>query len=386
MFDDVKRAEVSASPQVTGPCSVARGDTQTGNACFWSRARSGLVHEGATTMRVELVKARDLGAIEEQAWESIRGTDRALASPFFSLAFARIVSCVRPTEVAVIELEQRIAGFWAFEPRRLGLAVPLAFPISEHHGPILRSELDVPAARLLRASGRRMYWFSGLPAQQRLFQSFHRRTVPSPIVLLHDFEASDQQRKLRRLAREVGEVRFEADCDDARVLERLIVWKREHAARTGTADALAAPWTSALLRELHRSRTPELRGRLSVLWAGDRPIAAHFGLVSNRVWHWWFPTYDPDYGRHSPGLLMLHAMLQAGREEGIEWLDFGPGDEEFKWRLSNDTLPLAQGTACTLAACIAIGLKRRFEDALRSTPLHAALSRAVGWHARPRSV
>src|SRR5262245_52540443 len=133
-------------------------------------------------MRIELSSAHELGPSEARAWDAIRGSDRALASPFFSLEFARVAARVRPSEVAVIEVDQRIPGFWAFERRRMGLAVPLAFPISDHHGPIVSADLELPTSRLLQGCGRQLFWFGGLPAGQRLFRKFHRSTAASPIV------------------------------------------------------------------------------------------------------------------------------------------------------------------------------------------------------------
>ena len=315
--------------------------------------------------------------MEAQRWAALQKSDCALASPFFSLEFARLAARLRPVELAVIEVDQRIAGFWAFEQRSMGLAVPLAFPISDYHGPLLAPDCELSASQLLRACRRQLYWFAGLPAKQRLFAAFHSRVEPSPIVRTQRLGLSDQRRKWRRLGREVGDVRFELNCRDPRVLDRLIVWKRAKAARTGVPDLFDDPWTRTFLHELHRSAHGELRAWLSVLWAGEQPVAGHFGIASTRAWHWWFASYDPDYGRHSPGLLMLHAMLEAAPAQGIEWLDFGPGAEEFKHRYANDSIPVAFGTASRPLARVLLGVKRRVENTLRKTPLHAALRHAV---------
>jgi CelD/BcsL family acetyltransferase involved in cellulose biosynthesis len=329
-------------------------------------------------MRVELVQVHELTAEHARLWDTLRASDSAYANPFFSLEFARIAARSQPSQVAVIEVDNRIVGFWAFENRRMGMAVPIGHPGADHHGPIVDMELTLPISQLLRACKRQLAWFGGLPARQQLFKPFHRTIDKSPIVRLNKHKHSDQRRKLNRLAREVGEVRFELDCRDTKVLEQLFRWKREKCARTGYPDLLEGQ-REVLTRDLHQANAPDLRGWLSVLWAGDRPLAAHLGPRSERVWHWWVAGYDAEHSRHSPGLLMLHAMLQAAPALGIEWLDFGSGDEDFKWQLSNDALPIAAGTAYTPFAGVVIGAKRRFESALRQTPLASAMRRAVDW-------
>ena len=335
-------------------------------------------------MKVEMVRPEELDREQAARWEAIREpTMRSRARSTVSSSH-RVVSRLRPVELAVIEVDQQIAGFWAFERRGLGLAVPIAQPFSDHHGPIVAPDLELSTSRLLKGSRRQMFWFDGVPAEQRLFRRFHRSVRESPIVRLDGLRPSNQRRKWTRLGREVGEVRFEVNCDDSRVLDRLIDWKRRHSARTQVNDPFADPWGRSLLHELHRTQTPELRGWLSVLWAGDVPVAAHFGIVSPRAWHWWIPSYDTAYARHSPGTIMLHEMLKAACERGIEWLDFGPGPEEFKNRLANDAFPLALGTASTPAAGVALGVKRGVEDVARRTPApgHAATSRRMVREAR----
>jgi CelD/BcsL family acetyltransferase involved in cellulose biosynthesis len=86
---------------------------------------------------------------------------------------------------------------------------------------------------------------------------------------------------------------------------------------------------------------------LSTLHAGDRLAAAHFGMRSATVWHWWFPVYDPDLSKYSPGILLLLEMAREARGLGIRVIDFGKGDAEYKERLKTGDLALAEGTVET---------------------------------------
>lgn len=317
-------------------------------------------------MRVDMVQVGELSADHERLWREIRATHRVYASPFFSLDYVRVASRSRPCFVAIIEHEGRVRGFWPFEHLSRKVAVPVGYPHSDHHGPIIPINWEPSkseARALLRAAGKHLYRFTALPAEQRLWKRYYRQTASSPILVFEKRGArnnvssnSNQSRKMRRLAREVGNWTFDVHCADPKVFELLIAWKRAHCARTGLPDFTDVHMT--FLRHLFETQTPELRGNLSVLWAGGRPIAAHFGPRSERVWHWWYPSYDTEYQRHSPGLLMLHQMLASAPALDVAWLDFGTGKEPFKLQFANDTIDVALGAVYSQLAAIPVRAKR----------------------------
>ena len=77
-------------------------------------------------------------------------------------------------------------------------------------------------------------------------------------------------------------------------------------------NVFAFPWTRALLDRIFACRGEAFAGELSALYAGDRLAAVHFGMRSYGVLHLWFPSYDADLAKFSPGL--IHDLeLHQGR-------------------------------------------------------------------------
>ncbi|GGW67059.1 hypothetical protein GCM10010381_60050 [Streptomyces xantholiticus] len=139
-------------------------------------------------------------------------------------------------------------------------------------------------------------------------------------------------------------MRFVFDERDPAALRWLMVWKSAQYSRTGRRDRFAQRWISALVRRLHESpRAAGCRGTLSVLYAGNRPVAAHLGLRSSTVLCCWFPAYDPEFAKFSPGLILHLRMAEAAAGEGIGLMDLGRGAAESKDALKTGELRVHEG-------------------------------------------
>jgi CelD/BcsL family acetyltransferase involved in cellulose biosynthesis len=144
--------------------------------------------------------------------------------------------------------------------------------------------------------------------------------------------------KLRLLNRDFGEVRFISNCREEAVLSAIFNWKAQR------FDAGASsPWIQSVLKVLHGTRTSDFSGVLSALYAGDRLVAAHFGVRSNNTLHYWFPAFNPEFGRYTPGWLLIYFLLEHLTTMGCEVLDFGPGGEKYKEYFENATIPVHRG-------------------------------------------
>jgi CelD/BcsL family acetyltransferase involved in cellulose biosynthesis len=130
---------------------------------------------------------------------------------------------------------------------------------------------------------------------------------------------------------------------DPVMLRRVLDWKSEQYRRSRIPDAFARPWVVTLLERIQATQAPGFAGVLSTLHAGDRLIAAHMGMRSAGTLHYWFPTYDAQVAKVSPGLLLFAAMCRDAARHGILRIELGAGDEPYKLLLANAASPVAQG-------------------------------------------
>ncbi len=301
-------------------------------------------------MRATVVPANELPEDLIARWANIQERNSTLFSPFFRPEFTRSVAKVRD-DVFVAILDGG-AAFFPFQRNALGQGKPVGGPVSDYHGLIAEPDYDCDAPALMRACKLRAWSFDHVPAPQTMFAPWRLIDTESPVVDLTQSEApgstalyADHRRKRRRLEREVGEVEVELQSTDPAMLDFCLKWKSAHYHRIGTPDLFERPWARALMDVIASERKPEFAGMLSVMRAGGQPIAAHFGLRSGNVWHYWFPTYDPQFQRHSPGILLLLEMMAGAPKIGINLIDFGRGDNDYKLRISNRRVPLIEGTA-----------------------------------------
>ncbi|MGC5198970.1 GNAT family N-acetyltransferase, partial [Aphanothece microscopica] len=118
-------------------------------------------------------------------------------------------------------------------------------------------------------------------------------------------EFSALARKRRKTEREIGPIRFVANDPSEAAWDTFVQWKDAALRKLGLDGFLTTAWTRALIEDLRRTDTPSFGGMFSTLYVGDRLVSAHFGLRTDRVLHWWFPTYDPAPELMSPGTMLL---------------------------------------------------------------------------------
>ncbi|MGB5076312.1 MAG: GNAT family N-acetyltransferase, partial [Sphingorhabdus sp.] len=116
--------------------------------------------------------------------------------------------------------------------------------------------------------------------------------------------------------------------------------------RMGLRPDYCTGWEGEVLRGLRTAESPAFRSALSILFAGSQPVAAHFGLVSCNVLHWWFPAYDLAVQRYSPGLQLIDHCARHAAMEGFSTIDFGKGDDRYKTLFADCAVPMLKGSAC----------------------------------------
>ena len=185
-----------------------------------------------------------------------------------------------------------------------------------------------------------------------------------------DEELQQTQRKARRLCRDFGALRVVAHADDPELLELMLKWKSDQYRRTRITDVFAFPWTGDLMRNLMQHRTADFAGMLSVLFLQERPIAIHMGMMSHGVLHYWFPTYDQEFAKFSPGRVLLLELARFAQEIGIRKIDMGRGMAPFKTRMMTGYTTVAAGSVDLRPVTNAIRLQwRRTQDWVRGSSL-----------------
>ncbi|MFQ5730467.1 MAG: GNAT family N-acetyltransferase [Planctomycetaceae bacterium] len=309
--------------------------------------------------RVHVVEPSELGPEELRAWREWCGRDAALQGPYFHPEFMRAVAEVRnDVRVGVLEDTAGLAGFFPFQRTGFRTARPVGGRLSDFHGVVARPGWRWSVCELIRRCGLAAWDFTHLPTTQPAFARHCRVVEASPFLdLSRGFDSyvderrklgsrsiSQTQRKARKLAREVGPLRFERHVDDGRILRTLMDWKSRQYRRSDISDVFSFPWAAALLKRLHATRHRDFGGQLSALSAGDELVALHFGIYSENVLHYWFPAYDPQFDRYSAGLVLLLEMARDSATRGFARIDLGNGTERYKTSLASGAIGVASGS------------------------------------------
>ena len=310
-------------------------------------------------MHIHVVAAAELAPSQAADWSRWQQADPALQSPLFRPEFTQAVAAVRDgVEVAVLEEDGQSVGFFPFQrvPGDVGTAV--AGRLCDFQGVIARQGLAWTAAELVRGSGLSAFHFHAALACQEPFRRCAWGQADSAhIDLSGGYDAYQQKlrdrgseemrktaQKARKMQRELGPLRFAPQTGDQRVLQTLIQWKLQQYRRTKAVNFLAGAWKITLLENLLQCQGSEFSGMLSALCAGDRLVAAHFGLRSAGVLHGWFPAYDPEFAKYSPGQVFWQQLLQAACALGIRRIDLARGEERFKSSLMSGAIPVVEGS------------------------------------------
>ncbi|MEV5510035.1 GNAT family N-acetyltransferase [Streptomyces orinoci] len=341
-------------------------------------------------MDIRVHRPGELTAADRVAWAALQARAAAegspqLANPFLAPQFALAVGrCRRGVRIAVVREEGAPVAFFPYQRTALGVGRAVGLGVSDAQGVVHRPGFQWDARELLHSCGLSIWEFDHLVEGQKPFEAGATGAFASPVMDVeqgYDSYLAALRRqspkftrttlaKERKLAREVGELRYVHDERDPAVLDTLIAWKSAQYRRTGRSDRFARPWITHLVTQLFHTREESCRGLLSVLYAGGRPVAAHFGLCSSTVLSCWFPAYDPQFGKYSPGLVLHLRMARGAAESGLAHLDLGRGDKAYKDSLKTRELIVSEGWV-TRRHPIALGyrVRRAPVRALRNTVL-----------------
>ncbi|MFF8898352.1 GNAT family N-acetyltransferase [Streptomyces lydicus] len=314
-------------------------------------------------MDVTVQHPHELSGADRAAWTALQSAAPSqgapqLANPFLAPEFALAVGrCRGGVRIAVIREDGRPAAFLPFHRSPLGVGRAVGLGVSDAQGLVHRPGFRWDARELLGACGLSVLEFDHLVDGQQPFRNASLRPHASPVIDVDQGYEAYLERlrgqspkfvrttlaKERKLGRDVGPVRYVHDERDPEALRTLARWKSAQYRRTGRSDRFAQPWIVRLVRDLFHTRTDSFAGLLSVLYAGDRPIAAHFGPRTRSVLSCWFPAYDAELAKYSPGLVLHLRMAEAAAAASMAYLDMGRGKAEYKDSLKTRELRVAEG-------------------------------------------
>ena len=296
-------------------------------------------------MKITIVPAARLNPEHVDAWSQIQRISMELDSPYFRPEYTQAVAAIRnDVEVAVLEEHGEMVGFFPYQRARGNIAQPVGGRLSDFQGVIVRKDVNWDPLQLLQGCSLRAWHFDHMLTSQEPLRSHHRLVEDSPNADLsggfgayamrhggsEDSAFSNLRSKARKLQQTAGPLRFEADIKDQKVFDTLIEWKTQQYLRTGATNVFAFSWTRALLERILHCRGEEFSGMLSALYAGDQLVAAHFGMRSRGVLHFWFPSYDPAFAKFSPGGVRDLELMKFLAANGAWRLDFGKGMDQHK--------------------------------------------------------
>lgn len=343
-----------------------------------------------------LVALGDLTGAELDRWRSLRASNPALDSAYFDPAFAAAVQASGvDVTVAVDGRGEALTALMACQ-REGAVLRPVGWPGADFQGPVLAPGAELDPRELLVDGVRAVefdHWLLPSPGVQPWVDS----TAASPYVEVAGGldgylsrasrtgrdNMSQARRRTARAERDHGPVTFRARSADADALAWLVERKREQYAATGARDHLAVPHHRALLTLLLGTEEPGCSGLLSTLHVGDALVAAHLGIRSQRVLHWWFPVYDPSFAGLAPGWILLRELAMAAPDLGLDRIDLGRGDDEYKRRARTGEVEVAAGAVVgSVARVVGHRTRRAVVDRAKASSFAPLLRRAV--HARRR--
>ena len=309
-------------------------------------------------MRASVVHPAELSHTQRLQWRSF-ARESSLNSPFLSWPFAEAIGRVRDdARVAVFHDASGVRGFLGFQVGPDNSGAPIGATISDSQAVVAPANWEFDPRRLVDAARLRKWSFDHLTLQQVDFLPYYQRRHRCPIVDLtagydvfldevrtHSKDLIAQVgRRRRKLEREVGPVVCEWESSQPEGdLQNLSQWKSDQYARDGTWDRFAEPWITESLVLLTQSRDPSCTGLLTSVRAGDHLVATHFGLLGTDRLSWWFPAYNPEFGRYSPGLILLLDIIAAAARRGVPVLDLGRGEHDYKLRVTKRFYEVAEG-------------------------------------------
>lgn len=146
-------------------------------------------------------------------------------------------------------------------------------------------------------------------------------------------DRANTRKHFRRLC-ERGAVEFSVATTPARrqaVTEIMFEQKQQRYFATRSTNILREPGSQEFYRSLALAPSAMDRIHVSALQCGGDIVATHWGMLFRNRWYWLMPSFaGGDWGRYSPGRILLENLLQWCFQNGVAVFDFTIGGERYK--------------------------------------------------------
>lgn len=294
-------------------------------------------------------------------WQQLQSVSTVYRSPYYHPQYSQIIADARPdVRILVIEDAGQVIGFFPYHKTNRFRADVIGGGLTDYQGPICSFQYHLPVGEMLKAMGVAYMGFNHMPQERHDFSACawsHSRSLTLNLEggfaayaqRLNDKRDASLLKKVetneRKLARKFGALSFTMDSRSATEFDALLAGKSAQFTRTLSAehDIFATPWIRDVVYGIFSQHNTDFGGILSSLYAGDKMIAAHFGMRSGPILHYWFPWYDTDYAEFSPGLILLASCTREAQAHQIELIDLGRGEQAYKQRFATGFIPLCEG-------------------------------------------
>lgn len=305
---------------------------------------------------------------EIQSWNLALEGSAEFDSAFYSYGFARACEDIGCDVYITLATNERgaLAGVFAFQKKPgfdgiVGLGERPGGSMNDYSGPMVFSEVAsvLTETDFIEASGLAAFDISHAPARPSGPGEDVEAADGGPVTCLAQgftawwdtfneekkSRASDLGRRGRKIERDFGPLCMTLEAEvTAALLDEIIDEKRRQYHQRDASDVFDDDRNYRLIHRLAKGDDPLCRLVVSTLYAGDTWAASHIGLRCGSVLHYWFPVFNEDLKRSSPGRLLILEMLRAMPQSGLDLLDYGLGESRTKLEFANEVRPFIKGS------------------------------------------
>jgi CelD/BcsL family acetyltransferase involved in cellulose biosynthesis len=176
------------------------------------------------------------------------------------------------------------------------------------------------------------------------FINLRGHTWESFLATLGSSHRYNFNRRLRNLTKN-AELRIETARSPEEVEQALALVIALHRKRwdsPGNSEAFQTGQVVAFHQEFAGLAASQGWLRIMVMWLGDVPVAALYGLRYGATFYFYQSGFDPAWSKQSVGLVMMGVAIKAALEEGASEYDLLHGNEEYKFHWTADTHELGR--------------------------------------------